>query len=121
MLLTGNQYRDSIRDGREVWVDGKKVKDVPNHPVFKPIVDIRARIYDMAHEVQFSEKLTYTDESNGEKNCIGSKLPKTKNDWIAKREAIKTIMYEIGAVVTRVGDETAGEMWSLYDLSLIHI
>ena len=24
-------------------------------------------------------------------------------------------MYEIGAVVTRVGDETAGEMWSLYD------
>ena len=115
MLRTGDQYRDSIRDGREVWVDGKKVENVPNHPVFKPIVDIRARIYDMAHENEFSKKLTYQDESNGEKNCIGSKLPKTQNDWLAKREAIKTIMYEIGAVVTRVGDETAGEMWSLYD------
>ena len=27
MLLTGNQYRDSIRDGREVWVDGKRVEE----------------------------------------------------------------------------------------------
>ena len=115
MLLTGDQYRDSIRDGREVWVDGKKVDDVPSHPVFKPIVDIRARIYDMAHESKFSQQLTYTDENSGQRNCIGSKLPMTKNDWALKREAIKTIMYEIGAVVTRVGDETAGEMWSLYD------
>jgi len=115
MLRTGEQYRESIQDGRNVWVDGKKVDDVPNHPTFKPIVDIRARIYDMAHEKQFSDKLSYTDENTNEKNCIGSKLPKTQKDWSLKREAIKTIMYEIGAVVTRVGDETAGEMWSLYD------
>ena len=115
MLRTGDQYRDSLRDGREVWVDGEKVNDVSTHPVFKPIVDIRARIYDMAHEEKFSKNLTYTDEKSNEKNCIGSKLPKSKNDWLLKREAIKTIMYEIGAVVTRVGDETAGEMWSLFD------
>ena len=115
MLRTGDQYRDSLRDGREVWIDGKKVKDIPNHPIFKPIVDIRARIYDMAHEAQFSQLLTYTDATSGEKNCIGSKLPKTKSDWSSKRRAIKTIMYEVGAVVTRVGDETAGEMWSLFD------
>ena len=103
MLRTGDQYRDSLCDGREVWVDGKKVEDVPSHPAFKPIVDIRSRIYDMAHEEEFSKKLTYTDEASGEKNCIGSKLPKTKSDWSSKREAIKTIMYEVGAVVTRIG------------------
>ena len=34
MLRTGDQYRESIRDGRNVWVDGKKVDDVPNHPTF---------------------------------------------------------------------------------------
>ena len=115
MLRTGDQYRNSLRDGREVWINGKKVEDVPNHPAFKPIVDIRARIYDMAHEEKFSDKLTYTDEKTEEKNCVGSKLPKSKNDWLIKREAIKIIMYEVGAVVTRIGDETAGEMWSLYD------
>ena len=58
MLRTGDQYRNSLRDGREVWIDGKKVEDVPNHPVFKPIVDIRARIYDMAHEAEFGKQLS---------------------------------------------------------------
>ena len=28
MLLTGDAYRESIRDGREVWLDGARVEDV---------------------------------------------------------------------------------------------
>ena len=28
MVRTGEQYRDSIRDGREVYVNGEHVKDV---------------------------------------------------------------------------------------------
>ena len=115
MIRTGKQYIESIQDGREVWIDGKKVDNVTEHPAFKPIIDIRARIYDMAHEDKHKEGLSYVDDSTGERNCIGFKLPKTQDDWRAKREAIKTIMYDVGAVVTRVGDETAGEMWSLYD------
>ncbi len=42
MIRTGAQYRDSIRDGREVYVGGERVKDVTTHPMFKPLVDIRA-------------------------------------------------------------------------------
>ena len=45
MIRTGDEYRESIRDGREVWVNGERVTDVPSHPMFKPVVDIRARIY----------------------------------------------------------------------------
>ena len=41
MIRTGEQYRDSIRDGREVYINGECVKDVTTHPAFKPIVDIR--------------------------------------------------------------------------------
>ena len=50
MIRTGNQYRESLRDGREVWINGERVRDVTTHPTFKPVVDIRARIYDMQHE-----------------------------------------------------------------------
>jgi 4-hydroxyphenylacetate 3-monooxygenase len=32
-----------------------------------------------------------------------------------KREAVEEVLNEIGGVVTRVGDETVGEMWSLFD------
>jgi 4-hydroxyphenylacetate 3-monooxygenase len=50
MIRTGDEYRESLRDGRAVWIDGGWVEDVPAHPAFKPIVDARARIYDLAHE-----------------------------------------------------------------------
>ena len=38
MLRTGEQYREWIRDGRQVWINGERVKDVTTHPSFKPIV-----------------------------------------------------------------------------------
>ena len=32
MIRTGDEYRESIRDGREVWIDGERVADVTTHP-----------------------------------------------------------------------------------------
>ncbi len=115
MIRTGDDYRESIRDGREVYIDGERVADVTTHPMFKPVVDIRARIYDMAHEDAHREVMSYVDPSTGERNAIGPKLPRTRHDWRAKRAAVDAVLDEIGGVVTRVGDETVGEMWSLYD------
>lgn len=115
MLRTGEEYKDSIRDGRQVWIDGEKVDDVTTHPMFKPIVDIRARIYDMAHDPVTAGVMTYTDEESGETCAIGSKPPTTKADWHAKRASVDAVLDDVGGVVTRVGDETVGEMWSLFD------
>ncbi len=64
MLRTGDEYRESIRDGREVYINGEKVTDVPTHPAFKPIVDARARIYDMAHEERYRDVMSYAPASN---------------------------------------------------------
>jgi 4-hydroxyphenylacetate 3-monooxygenase len=33
MIRTGQQYKDSIRDGRQVWVNGERVNDVTAHPI----------------------------------------------------------------------------------------
>jgi 4-hydroxyphenylacetate 3-monooxygenase len=115
MIRTGEEYRESLRDGREVWIDGEKVEDVTTHPVFKPMVDVRARIYDLAHEERTSDLMSYADPESGERCAVGSKPPLTKDDWHAKRAAVDTVFDEIGGVVTRVGDETVGEMWSLFD------
>ncbi len=115
MIRTGSEYIESIRDDREVWIDGKRVKDVPTHPAFKPLVDIRARIYDMAHDAKTQDAMSYVDDETGDRNPIGLKLPFEQKDWHDKRNAVDAVMDDIGGVVTRVGDETIGEMWSLYD------
>ncbi|MFH3480470.1 4-hydroxyphenylacetate 3-hydroxylase family protein [Xanthobacter variabilis] len=113
MIRTGAQYLDSIRDGREVYINGERVRDVPSHPMFKPLVDIRARIYDMQWEARTRDVMTFTQD--GEVNGIGNKLPITQEDWWDKRRATDCVMREVGGIVTRVGDETVGEMWSLFD------
>ena len=75
MIRTGDEYRDSIRDGRDVWIDGERVKDVTEHPMFKPLVDVRARIYDMAHDDATRDVMTYVDPDTGERNAIGLQPP----------------------------------------------
>ncbi len=113
MLMTGEQYRESLRDGREVYIGGERVDNVPDHPAFRPIVDVRARVYDMAHEERFRDTLTF--EENGEIFATAWQPPYTRKDWKTKRDWIELVMKEIGGVVTRIGDETVGELWSLAD------
>ena len=80
MIRTGDEYRESIRDGREVWVNGERVADVPTHPMFKPLVDIRARIYDMAHDPATRDVMTTVDPATGERFAVGLQLPHTQED-----------------------------------------
>jgi 4-hydroxyphenylacetate 3-monooxygenase len=35
MLLTGQDYLDSVRDGRRVYVGGEEVEDATTHPAFR--------------------------------------------------------------------------------------
>lgn len=113
MIRTAEQYRDSLRDGREIWINGERVEDPCTHPQIKPAVDARAYIYDMQHDTKTKSAMTYKD--NGEDFAIGLRLPYEQQDWQDKRDAVDLVTHNLGGVVTRVGDETIGEMWSLWD------
>ena len=114
MIRTGDEYRASIRDGREVYINGERVDDVVTHPAFKPLVDVRARIYDMAHDPSTRSLMTYANHL-GELHAVFLKLPYLEQDWWDKARAVDAVFDDVGGVVTRVGDETIGEMWSLFD------
>lgn len=113
MIRTGEEYKASIRDSRAVYMNGEKIKDVTVHPAFKPLVDLRARIYDLQHDPTTRHLMTYRED--GEVNAINNKLPLSQQDWWDKRRATDTVLEDAGGVITRVGDETVGEMWSLFD------
>jgi 4-hydroxyphenylacetate 3-monooxygenase len=113
MIRTGEEYKASIRDSRAIYINGERVKDVTAHPAFKPLVDVRARIYDLQHEPASRHLMTYQED--GEVHAINNKLPLSQQDWWDKRRATDTVLEEVGGIVTRVGDETVGEMWSLFD------
>lgn len=113
MIRTGAQYLEGIKDGREVWMDGERVKDVASHKAFAPIVAAKARMYDMQHEAKYQDDLTYVE--NGERHSVYQQPPRTQEDWWRKWRSVDALVQDIGGVITRVGDETVGEMWSLQD------
>src|SRR5438552_14891081 len=48
--MTGQQYLDSLQDGREVYIYGERVKDVVTHRAFRNAARSIARLYDALHD-----------------------------------------------------------------------
>lgn len=113
MIRTGDQYRDSIRGNREIYMNGDRVQDITTHPQFQPMIDLRADLYDIQHLPENTGILTYKED--GKDTAIAHKMPFSQSDWWAKRRASDHLMNKAGGVLTRTGDDIVGELWSLYD------
>ena len=64
--MTGEEFLESLRDGREVYIYGERVKDVTTHPAFRNTARMVARLYDALHDPKHKDKLLVpTDTGNG--------------------------------------------------------
>src|SRR5207245_3348716 len=83
------EFIESLRDGREVFIYGERVKDVTTHPAFRNTARMVARLFDALHDGKRKNKLLLpTDTGNGGMTHAFFKAPKTVEDLIAGREAI---------------------------------
>jgi 4-hydroxyphenylacetate 3-monooxygenase len=63
---TGDEYLESLRDGREVWLYGERVADVTTHPAFRNSARSMARLYDALHAPETRDRmLKPTDTGSG--------------------------------------------------------
>jgi len=90
MTRTGAEYLASLRDGREVWIDGERVADVTTHPAFRNAARTFAGLYDMTHDPRYRDVLTYPSPATGEPVQRGYQIPTCHEDLVARRKAIKT-------------------------------
>jgi aromatic ring hydroxylase len=64
--LNGAEYVESLRDDREIYIYGERVKDITTHPAFANPVAMTARLYDALHDPKTKPVLTCpTDSGNG--------------------------------------------------------
>jgi len=64
--FTGAEYLESLRDGREIYIYGDRVKDVTTHPAFRNSAASIARLYDALHDPEHKDELCWaTDTGNG--------------------------------------------------------
>ncbi len=59
--MTGQQYLESLRDGRQVYIYGERVQDVVTHPAFRNAARSIARLYDALHDPTYKATLLATD------------------------------------------------------------
>lgn len=88
--LTGDEYLESLRDDREVWIYGERVDDITTHPAFRNSARSVARLYDALHDPQYQERLTApTDTGNGGFTHPFFKVAHTREDLRASRDAVR--------------------------------
>jgi 4-hydroxyphenylacetate 3-monooxygenase len=87
--LNGSEYVESIRDGREIYLYGERVKDVTAHPAFHNPVRMTARLYDALHDPAHADVLTApTDTGSGGFTHRFFRTPYSADDLVADQKAI---------------------------------
>src|SRR2546422_920750 len=87
--LTGEEFLDSLRGGREIWVYGERVKDVTTHPAFRSPARWVPRLTAAAPEPATRAVLTCeTDTGSGGYTHKYFRAPRSADELVAARDAI---------------------------------
>ncbi len=81
-LRTPDEYRESLRDGRRVYILGEKVEDVTTHPILKVTVETVAQDFVLteAKDPKVRDLFVAKDDETGEPISRFFKTPKTVED-----------------------------------------
>ncbi len=86
---SGREYVESLRDGREVYINGARVADVTTHPAMRNSVRSIARLYDALHAPALHATLTCpTDTGSGGYTHRFFRAPRSREDLIGAQGAI---------------------------------
>ncbi|HUA18078.1 MAG TPA: 4-hydroxyphenylacetate 3-hydroxylase N-terminal domain-containing protein [Bryobacteraceae bacterium] len=86
--FTSQEYIESLRDGREIWIYGERVKDVTTHPAFRNTVRMLARLYDALHDHRQSVLCTETDTGSGGYTHKFYRASRNAEEMVGARDAI---------------------------------
>jgi 4-hydroxyphenylacetate 3-monooxygenase len=87
--FTGAEYLESLRDDREIWIYGERVKDVTTHPAFRNTARMIARMYDALHDPARRDVLTVpTDTGSGGYTHRFYRAARSVDELVASRDAI---------------------------------
>jgi 4-hydroxyphenylacetate 3-monooxygenase len=105
-LKTGEEYRESLHDGREVWYKAQRVDDVTTHPATAGGIDILAEAYDAQHDPETRDLLTY-ERQDGARVSKTWMVPRTVDDLRSRRQSIEYLALQSFGVFGRQADMIA--------------
>jgi 4-hydroxyphenylacetate 3-monooxygenase len=107
-LRTGEEYLASLDDGRAVFVDGERVKNVATHPLFSAAAKSAARLFDVAADPRFRDRMTYVSPTTGARVLRAYQIPRSHEDLRARRIASEIWAESTFGLMGRTPDHVAG-------------
>jgi 4-hydroxyphenylacetate 3-monooxygenase len=87
---SGAAYLEGLRDDREVWLDGERVKDVTRDPRLCRGVRSVAALYDLQLEPSRLDEMTYISPTSGDRVGLSHIQPRSIDDLVRRRNMIRT-------------------------------
>ena len=113
MLKTGRAHMESLRDGRDVFIDGRRVGDVTVDPAFRNAVASIASLYDFVQAPAQLARMTYALEDGSRANRIWE-LPHSYAELVERRQALEAWSELHGGFIGRGPDHVASCISGLY-------
>ena len=80
-MRSGAEYRDSLRDGRRVWIVGEGlVEDVTLHPATRPMVEEYVAWYDRHGDPEWQDVVLVPPDARGARTSWAFATPRTAAD-----------------------------------------
>jgi 4-hydroxyphenylacetate 3-monooxygenase len=90
MLKTGAYHVETLRDGRQVFINGEAVGDVTVHPAFRGTIRSIARLYDFQAARENRSLMTYAEpESGGFEASRIWQMPRNYTELVERRRALE--------------------------------
>ncbi len=91
-IRSAADYLASLRDGRDIRIDGERIADVTADPRFSGAANTVSQLLAMQHDPALSETLTYRSPTSGQRVGLSYIEPKTQDDLCRRRGAISQWM-----------------------------
>ena len=115
-IRRGEEYLESLRDGRRVWLMGHRVEDVTTHPALVGCARSVAAVYDLQHDAEHHELLTFPSPSTGKAVSRAYLLPGSVDDLTRQRQMYERLVRRAGGVAGRLPQHLATVVVGLYDV-----
>src|SRR5687768_13756637 len=86
---TGAEHIKSLKDGRTVYIDGKRVDDVTEHPAFRNSVRSAASLYDFQAQPENLERMTFIPEGSHRRVNRSWQMPRSYDEMVLRRKAMQ--------------------------------
>lgn len=90
MSRDGKKHIESLRDGREVYINGAVVKNHVDHPAFRNSIESAAAMYDYQIQSENVERMTFASPKTGERVSRMWQLPTSYAELVERRNALES-------------------------------